>query len=92
MVSTFKPAPQHYADEPEGLGACFSQRNESVDSFLTRTPPSMSDAEKIYEIQHFLLSNVRNDGKYVGIYNDFYLRSMYMNGYGHRETKRLAYM
>lgn len=92
LVSNFRPAARHFADEPPGLSACFKQQNETVNSFIARTPSSLPEVEIIHEMQHFLLAHIRNDGKFIGIYNDFYIRAMYLKGYADPETKRLAYM
>ena len=89
LLEGFKPADKSFATEPESLSKCIRRENESVEAFLSRT--RLQPAARISDMQTYLLGNL-NNVSLVGRYSNFWENSVYVNGYAHPETIRLAYL
>lgn len=76
-------------DPPDLLGS-FTQSTVTVSDFLGEMV-GKPEIEQIHALQRHLLSPLNSDVHLLGIYNDLWLMSMYHHGYGHKETKELAY-
>ncbi|KAJ7682709.1 RNA dependent RNA polymerase-domain-containing protein [Mycena polygramma] len=90
LVDPFSNADLRYSEEPPEVADCFSPKNETVAEFLERTR-SQTDAQRLREMQSYLLSDVRQMA-IVGKFSNWHLNATYSLGYTHPETIRLAYM
>ncbi|KAJ6485142.1 RNA dependent RNA polymerase-domain-containing protein [Mycena vitilis] len=90
LVDPFNNADLKYSEEPPEVADCFSPKNETVAEFLERTR-SETDAQRLREMQSYLLSDVRQMAV-VGKFSNWHLNATYSLGYTHPETIRLAYM
>lgn len=90
LVVPFRNADLKYADEPQEAKDAFEQSIKVVSEFLEETK-DVSREDKIRLIQSYTLSEIVTASK-IGIYNQFYLQSLYMTGYNDPETILLAYM
>ncbi|RXW24663.1 hypothetical protein EST38_g1142 [Candolleomyces aberdarensis] len=90
LVQPFRNAPAEFADPPEDMEQFFEKEVEHVSKFLNRTS-TLSEIERIHELQHYLLGAIRNTSV-VGKYSKFHDYAIYMNGYTDDSTRRLAFM
>lgn len=90
IVKSFIPPDQSPALNPPDLSDCFTQSTVTVSDFLGEMA-GKSEIEKIHALQGHLLSPLSSDAHLLGVYNEFWLMSMYHHGYGHEETQELAY-
>ncbi|KAH9838676.1 RNA dependent RNA polymerase-domain-containing protein [Rhodofomes roseus] len=90
VVSSFTNANPKYAQEPKQVKAVLSRNPETVPQFLERTS-GCSKADKLAEMQKYLLGSLQNVSR-VGTYSNWWLASVYKNGYSHPDTIFLAYM
>lgn len=91
LVQHFKSADKRFAKESEGAARCITKEHESAQSFLARVPAESSYLHQISEVQTYLLAPLSNPS-IVGKYSTYWENSIYMNGYQHSETIRLAQM
>lgn len=90
IVKNFIPPDQSSALDPPDLSDSFTQSTVTVTEFLSEIS-GMSEIEQIHSVQKHLLGPLNGGSHLLGVYNDFWLKSMYKNGYGHKETQELAY-
>ncbi|KAF4602055.1 hypothetical protein EYR40_005257 [Pleurotus pulmonarius] len=90
VVEHFINAPLHFSIEPPEVKAAFFKEKKTVTTFLEETSTS-SPEETQFKLQQYLLGAL-NQPSLVGQYSNFHLNSIYVNGYRHPETIRLAYM
>ncbi len=90
IVNAFKNADPKYADPPADLKEQFSKNNETVAEFQARLQGS-DEAVQIRERQRYLLGPLR-DPSIVGQYSNMHDCAVYMKGYQHPDSIRLAYM
>lgn len=88
LLKDFKPADKSFAREPKELSSCIRKAHETVETFLNSSRPL---ALQISAVQTYLLGNLQNVSL-VGTYSTFWEQSLYVNGYSHPETIRLAYL
>jgi len=91
IVEAFCNADPKFADEPAGLMASFKRENETVAHFLKRVPEKMPQQDRMHEYQSILMAPLLNNFV-VGMYSMMHDNSMYVRGYDHPDTIRLAYM
>lgn len=89
FVRHFRSADKKFAEEPETLSSCLSKVNETTTDFLKRVPDGVPYTRRIYEMQKFLLGSLR-DANLVGTYSTMWENCIYLKGYDHPETVRLA--
>ncbi|KAG5220575.1 RNA dependent RNA polymerase-domain-containing protein [Salix suchowensis] len=90
VVEHFINASLHFSIEPPEVKAAFFKEKKTVTDFLEETRAS-SPEETQLKLQQYLLGAL-NQPSLVGQYSNFHLNSIYVNGYQHPETIRLAYM
>ncbi|KAF9485277.1 hypothetical protein BDN70DRAFT_627571 [Pholiota conissans] len=90
LVEPFKNAPLHFSEPPADIKKYFARENEEAKVFHEKTK-NISPEYKIRQFQLHLLGAIR-DPSIVGKYSTFHEIATYTLGYGHPETKRLAYM
>lgn len=90
VVEHFINAPLHFSIEPPEVKAAFFKQKKTVTEFLEETS-TFSSEETQLKLQQYLLGAL-NQPSLVGQYSNFHLTSLYVNGYRHPETIRLAYM
>jgi RNA-dependent RNA polymerase len=90
LVEHFKSADKRFAKESEEASRCITKEHESAENFLARVSGS-SYLHQISEVQTYLLAPLTNPSA-VGKYSTYWENSIYMNGYQHSETIRLAQM
>lgn len=91
FVDPFKPADKHYADPPAALVDCLSKVNSISGSDFREQIAYLPPSKRVPALQKYLLAALR-DASLVGKYSTLWTNSIYLNGYHHSETVRLAYM
>ncbi|KAI0706226.1 RNA dependent RNA polymerase-domain-containing protein [Cytidiella melzeri] len=91
LLEHFKCADKSFAKEPASVSEYVSKAIETAEDFRIRVPPDTSIPRQISELQSFLLAQLR-DPAVVGTYSTYWENSIYVNGYDHPETVRLAYI
>ncbi|OAX44361.1 hypothetical protein K503DRAFT_846492 [Rhizopogon vinicolor AM-OR11-026] len=89
IVSHFKNANLQYSHPPDNLFESFHKNTLRVDEFLQQCQRSKLD-DLIPQLQSFLLGGLRAIS--VGKYSNLHDIAVYIKGYAHEETIRLAYM
>ncbi|CAK5272930.1 unnamed protein product [Mycena citricolor] len=89
IVEPFRNAPERFSVEPRELAANFQRNDTSVSTFNINFSGT-SEAEKVFELQSYLLGSLRNPSM-IGRYSTFHDSSIVLNGYDHPETIMLAY-
>ncbi|KAI0344209.1 hypothetical protein BDW22DRAFT_1392606 [Trametopsis cervina] len=91
LVASFNSADKMFADEPKAVSDYIVKTQESGREFLERVPPHAPLLYRITELQKYLLAPLK-EGSMAGLYSTWWENSIYMNGYDHPETIRLAYI
>ena len=91
LTTPFQCASPKFANEPECVKEYMTRSDETVNTFLNRRQSMRSDQPIMAALQSYLLGPLRNTSL-VGKYSKCWENSIYMNGYSHDETVRLAYM
>ncbi|TFY52222.1 hypothetical protein EVJ58_g10137 [Rhodofomes roseus] len=82
--------PKNLSKSRLSIKAVLSRNPETVPQFVDRTS-CCSKADKLAEMQKYLLGSLQNVSR-VGTYSNWWLASVYKNGYSHPDTIFLAYM
>ena len=92
IVEFFRNADPSFADPPKGIQDKFVKNTETVDEFLRRVPSNSANTKThTREIQKYTLGALK-DWSIVGKYSKMHDYAVYMLGYSHEESIRLAYM
>jgi hypothetical protein len=90
VVEAFTNASLHFSEPPANIKEYFARENEEVAAFQEKIA-GMSNEHKIRRLQEWLLRAVC-DTTVVGKYSTFHEIAIYLRGYDHADTIRLAYM
>ncbi|TFK39284.1 RNA dependent RNA polymerase-domain-containing protein [Crucibulum laeve] len=88
IVELFRNADEKYSLEPPGLDFGFERDTETGTQFLERAK-SLEPIPRILAMQDYLLGGLR-DTSMVGKYSKLHDNAIYMLGYGHPRTVKLA--
>ena len=92
IVEFFRNADPSFADPPKDIQDKFVKNTETVDEFLQRVPSDSANTKaRTREIQRYTLGALK-DWSIVGKYSKMHDYAVYMLGYSHEESIRLAYM
>ena len=91
IVEEFHNANAEYMKPPSNLNDCFYVKNETVEDFLQRVPPTTPTNDQVQELQGILMAPLR-DVYAVGTYSSMHDNAIYSLGYSHPTTILLAWM
>ena len=91
IVEQFSNADAKYMDPPTSLWDNFVIKNETVEEFLQRVPPTSPIDSQIKELQTVLMGAL-HDLHIVGTYSTMHDNAIYTLGYSHPTTILLAWM
>ncbi|KAK1223261.1 hypothetical protein PQX77_013849 [Marasmius sp. AFHP31] len=93
MVRSFTNAPEHFATEPQEIGASLdvTASKNTVARFMKELGSSPSESARILSMQRYLLSGLR-DPFTVGCYSVRHEKATYLYGLDDPRTVREAYM
>ncbi|KAI9459182.1 RNA dependent RNA polymerase-domain-containing protein [Lactarius psammicola] len=92
IVEHFKNSDPKYAEPPAKLSELFHVKNETVDEFLERVPPtSTTTNHQVQELQQVFMAPLR-DLFVVGTYSTMHDNAIYALGYTHPMTTLLAWI
>jgi RNA-dependent RNA polymerase len=91
IVEQFTNADAKYMDPPTCLWDNFVIKNETVEEFLQRVPPTSPSHHQTKEIQTVIMAQLC-DLHVVGTYSTMHDNAIYSLGYSHPTTTLLAWM
>jgi hypothetical protein len=91
IVEQFVNADAKYMDPPTCLWDNFVTKNETVEEFLQRAPPTSPIDHQVQELQTILMAPLC-DLHIVGTYSTMHDNAIYTLGYSHPTTTLLAWM
>jgi len=91
IVEQFSNADPKYMDPPTRLWDNFAIKNETVEEFLQRVPPTSPIDHQIKELQTVMMGGL-SDLHVVGTYSTMHDNAIYSLGYSHPTTILLAWM
>ena len=91
IVEQFSNADPKYMDPPTNLWDNFAIKNETVEEFLQRVPPTSPIDHQIKELQTVMMGGL-SDLHVVGTYSTMHDNAIYSLGYSHPTTILLAWM
>lgn len=91
IVEPFSNADTKHMKVPANLQDHFYIKNETVEKFLQRVPPSHPTMTQIQELQTVLMTPLSNVYA-VGSYSTMHDNAIYSLGYSHPSTTLLAWM
>ena len=90
IVDQFQNADPSFANPPSCLKDMLTKNTTTVRE-MREELRGKSETEQIWELQQFLLAPLKDPGL-VGQYSNMHDYCVYVNGYRHPESIRLAYM
>lgn len=91
IVEHFQNADPKYAEPPANISELFHVKNETVNEFLERVPPTSSISYQVQELQQVFMAPLR-DLFVVGTYSTMHDNAIYALGYTHSMTTLLAWI
>lgn len=91
VVEHFQNADPKYAEPPANLSELFDVKNETVNEFLERVPPTSTKSHQVQELQQVFMAPLR-DLFVVGTYSSMHDNAIYALGYTHPMTTLLAWI
>ncbi|KAH8101472.1 RNA dependent RNA polymerase-domain-containing protein [Cristinia sonorae] len=90
LVQEFREPDPSISIKPPEVDFCLIKPKETVAEYLTRTE-SLEESKKIQELQSQLLTGLKNPAV-VGKLSIMWEASIYVNGYNHPETVKIAHL